>query len=44
MATHDPKEVEEVETLQALMRLVRGDPRLTNVLLGLLLLCNAGVL
>jgi len=38
------EEVEKDETLQALMRLVRGDPRLTNVLLALLLLCNAGVL
>jgi len=38
------EEVEEVETLQALIALVRGDPRLTNVLLVLLLMCNAGVL
>lgn len=38
------EEVKEVETLTALMALVRGDPRLTNVLLALLLLCNAGVL
>ncbi len=34
---------QEVEAPEALMALLRGDPRLTNFLLVILLLCQTGL-
>jgi len=34
---------ESPETLQALIRLLRGDPRLTNLLVIILILCQTGL-